>query len=315
MLIRHLGTQAVSAMMVLVAANLLFQRLSANSVPRVLLRTADQSKLATDLFLGNSTIAAGLNSEAFAGAKPSSRPLNLGLGASSSVEHNLIFRQQQKHQSAAVFYGFFDSQLTDPPEGDWETLVGNRAMSYYVEPEAAIGFYAPNSPVKAFALRLVSFVPILSERYTIWSKVELLRRSFGEVGMPKKETNQFGRVEDFALLESSQADFITRCKQATSAQAPLSEPVAAIFRQVRESGRKLYVIEMPLPVGHRQGFYSHPEWLAYRSHIMKLVAETGGIYVPASDWIGEAGFSDHLHLNADGAKTFSTRLGRWVQRL
>jgi hypothetical protein len=312
MLLKHFTIQVVLAMTVLVAANILFQRLSRNSVPRALLRTAEQSKPATDLFFGNSTMAAGLDNQAFAAAKPNSQPVNLGMGSSSSVEHYLIFRQQLKHQSSAVYYGFFDTQLTDPAEGDWGTLVGNRSMSYYIEPETAIRFYAPDSPAKATTLRLVSLVPILAERYTIWSKVELLRRSFGEVGMPKKKSNQFGRVEDFALLESPKAEFIARCQQATSLRTPFSSPISAMFQRVRASGRKLYVIEMPLPMSHRQGFYRYSEWLAYRAHIMKLVTETGGIYVSASDWIGEDGFSDHLHLSPTGAKTFSTRLARWV---
>ena len=72
--------------------------------------------------------------------------------------------------------------------------------------------------------------------------------------------------------------------------------------------------KMPMPDRHRRRYYSNPEWRAYQAHVIELVREAGAVYVPASDWIGETGFDDHLHLNATGASSFSNRLGRWVQQ-
>jgi len=285
--------------------------MAVNSVPRQLLRTALQAEQATDLFLGNSTMAAGLDEKAFAtAAGPGRRALNLGLGSSSPVEHDLIYREQAKHHGAALYYGFFDTHLTDPPAGDWHTLVGNRAMAYYVDPEVASAYYAADSLVRRFIFRLVSRIPLLVERYTIWARVERLRRSLSEIGMPRKETNRFGRAEDFALLEPDTAEFALRCQKATARHSPLNAPITAIIRRAKKSGAAVFIVEMPMPSGYRQRFYSRAEWVAYRSYLIELVRAAGAEYVPAVDWVGDDGFADSLHLNAAGACAFSSQLGR-----
>ncbi len=312
MAIRQLAVQVLLGAAVLLVANICVRFLARNSVPRQLLLRGERAEPATDLFLGNSTMAAGLDETAFASVKPG-RPLNIALGASSPVEHYAIYRQQDKHRTAAVYYGFLDTQLTDLPKGGWDTLVGNRAMAYYVDPDAAIRFYAADSPGRAFSLRLVGKVPILVERTSLWAKVEMVRRFLGEIGMPKKETNRFGRAEDFSLLEADSDEFVHRCRRAAADRIPLSAPLTAIFAQAKEWGTAVHVVEMPMPEGHRRRFYNSPEWKAYRAHLIELVQAAGGVYVPASDWVGEAGFADNLHLNAAGANEFSVRLGRWVQ--
>jgi hypothetical protein len=309
---RDWAVQVAVALAVLVAANVAILRMASNSVPRQLLRKAEQAERATDLFLGNSTMAAGLDEAAFAAGAPGRRALNLGMGSSSSVEHYLIFRQQGKHVGSAVYYGFLDRQLTDDPVGGWDTLVGNRAMAYYLEPDVAFPFFERGSPLRGRALRLVGWVPALVERYAIWAKVELMRRHLGEIGMPPKATGQFGRLEDFALLEEDPATFEHRCEQATARRVPLAGPVAALLQLARERGSKAYVVEMPMPPGHRRFYYQSPAWQAYREHVKALVRDAGAIYVPAADWIGEDGFADHLHLDAEGARDFSRRLSQWA---
>lgn len=308
MKVRHLTVQIALTLAVLVAGNLVVSRLAQNSVPRQTLRKGEQSDPANDLFLGNSLVAAGLDEAAFATAAPGRRPLNLGLGSSSPVEHYLIYRRQIKHQAAAVYYGFFDTQLTDIPDGKWDALVGNRAMAYYVDPAIAAQFLVADSSVRALAFRVVAQIPWLVERLTIWAKVELLRRSLGELGMPKKLTNQFGRAEDFGLLEEDVEQFTTRCRLLAADQAPLTAAVVAIIRQAQERGSPIYLVEMPMPEGHRKRYYQTPEWIAYQAHLKRLLEDAGGRYVPAADWIDDSGFADHLHLNQDGARRFSTRL-------
>jgi hypothetical protein len=309
----RLAIQILLAVIVLVAANVVVSVLARNSNPRQLLRSGDEAEPATDLFLGNSLMAAGLDTTAFAAVKPG-RPLNLSLGSSSPVEHALIYQRQGKHRGATVYYGFFDSQLTDLQDGGWEKLVGNRAMAYYVEPETAIGFYAPDSPLRSCGHRLVARIPVLVERHTIWSKVEKLRRLLGEIGMPRKDTNRFGRAEDFVLLEADPDEFASRCSQAVADRVPLNGPLRAIFHQANGRNSPVLVVEMPMTEQHRQRFYSGPAWEAYRSHLIECVREAGGVYVPAADWVGQDGFADHLHMNAVGARAFSSRLARWVQQ-
>lgn len=307
---RHLAVQLALAALVLLALNAVVDLLAANSIPRQLLRAAERSEPATHLFLGNSTMAAGCDEAAFARAHSGCRPLNLGFGSSSPVEHYLIYRQQHNHGGATVYYGFLDTQLTDPPAGDWSTLVGNRAMAYYVEPDVARQFYTAGSPARDLSFQVCSHVPMMIERYAVWAKVERLRRMFGELGMPARANNRFGRAEDFAQLEQTVSVFAARCEQAVTDRVPLSAPVAALFRQAQGPGHRLNVIEMPMPRSHRDQYYRLPAWAAYRAHLKDLVQSAGGTYIEASDWIGDDGFADALHLNSLGAEQFSGRLGR-----
>jgi hypothetical protein len=298
---------------VLGIANVGIQKLSANSLPRQLMRKCEQAAPATDLFLGNSTMAAGLDEAAFDSMLPGHRALNAALGSSGPVEHYLVFERQDRHKGAAVFYGFLDTQLTDPVEGDWATLVGNRAMAYYFNLDSAVRFYAPLNRLKELRIRVTSAVPVLVERYAMWARVERLRRLFGEVGLPRTESGRFGRLADFALLEPAEEDkFATRCAQDAALSRPLSPPIMSILTQSRQAQRAVYVIEMPMPTSHRRRFYSTPEWSTYRSHLILLIKAAGGLYVPAADWVENAGFEDPLHLNPKGAAVFSKRLAQFI---
>lgn len=312
MTLRHLLIQLGLAAGMMVVANVAVQCLAINSVPRQLLRTAERSEPATDLFLGNSTMAAGIDEASFARQRPLCRPLNLGLGASSPVEHYLIYRQQRKHANARVFYGFIDTQLTDPPTGDWNSLVGNRAMAYYVEPDVSRAFFTAESPMQDLLFRLYSHIPIAVERYAIWAKVEKLRRHAAQFGLPARITTPFGNADDFALQQLDTENFISRCEQALYENLPLNAPITSLFKRVRKSGNELYVVEMPMPTDHRSRYYAVPAWLAYRAHVKKLVTSFDGVYVEAAEWIQDDGFADALHMNRNGAMGFSYNLGKLV---
>ena len=302
---RHMLAQLAAALAVLAAGNFVVRHLARNAVPRALLRSADAAEPATDLFLGNSTMAAGADPAAFAGVA-GGRPFNLALGATDPVEHLVLYRAAKRHHSATVYYGFLDTQLTDLPRGDWDSLVGNRALAYSVEPEVSFRHYFPRTPLRAAALSLAARFPLLVERTTVWAKVEAVRRRLGGLGMPERETNRFGRAEDFARLEADPTEFAERLDGA--ARAPLSPPVAELFAAVRANGCSLYVVAMPMPASHRLRYCCGSGWEACRAHSTELVRRAGGTFVPAADWVADSGFADPLHLNGDGAREFSVRL-------
>ncbi len=302
---RHVLAQLAVALAVLAAGNFVVQFLARNAVPRALLRTAAAAEPATDLFLGNSTMAAGADTEAFAGVV-GGRPFNLALGATDPVEHLVLYRAAARHHRAAVYYGFLDTQLTDMPRGDWDALVGNRALAYYVEPEVSFRHYFPHAPLRATGLSLAAHFPLVVERTTVWAKVEAVRRRLGGLGMPKRETNRFGRAEDFARLEADPTEFAERLDGA--ARAPLSPPVAELFAAVRANGCPLYVVAMPMPASYRLRYYCGSGWESYRAHLAALIRQAGGTFVPSADWVADSGFADALHLNGDGAREFSVRL-------
>ncbi|WP_439625379.1 hypothetical protein [Gemmata sp.] len=306
-------TQLAVTAIVLGAANWFVARAAVNTVPRQLLRHCEEGNPATDLFLGNSMMAAGLDETAFTTARPDRHGLNAGLGSTGPVEHYLIYDRLGRHRGATVYYGFFDGQLTEPAVGGWDDLVGNRAMAYYVSPGVAAGFYAPGNLLAAWRIRTLGWVPALVERQTIWAKVERVRRVLGEVGLPNKDVNRFGRVEDFALLEpTDDADFATSCRRVVQERQPLTPAIAAILGRAVENGSPVVIVEMPVTDEHRRRFYSNPEWAAYREYVADLIRTAGGEYLVASDWVGPEGFADHLHLNAVGARTFTRRIANLI---
>ncbi len=303
---------------VLVAYNLMIARAARSSQRRHMLSTISELPADTDcVFLGNSLVEAGCDIEAFKETWPtgkaSLKPANLALGATSPVEHYLILSQALRRplKIKYLIYGFFDDQLNASVRGDWEDLVGNRAFSYYF-PREASALYAPGHWLKNLELSVVGRIPMLSERSSLWGKVESLRWKFEEVGMPKHKVNRFGRVDDFSALEAADAaEFTKRCDSVLSQKAGFSGPVQEIIRVAKAHGARVILVEMPMPSSHRSRFYSSGAWMRLRAHIESLAANEGALYVPAADWVrDDRKFEDATHLNEEGAKVFSRQLAQ-----
>jgi hypothetical protein len=305
----HLVAQVVCWALCVVVINIAVQKFSINSVPRQVARRIDQSPPVTDVFVGNSLMAAAFEVEPFELAHPGRHPLGIGLGFSSPVEHDILLRRALRLGPKRVYYGVFDTQLFEPMRGGWEDLVGNRAMAYYMDLETAIRFYAVDDPLRAGLMRVVARIPVIVERNAIWGRVEKLRRRLGEIGLPPQLTNRFGRAEDFRALEfSDESEFRQTCRAAVDLRKELLPPVADMLRACHERGISVIIVEMPMTSSHRRRFYDHPEWARFRQHVEEQVRRDGGVYLVASDWIGDDGFADHLHLNAKGASEFSRRI-------
>lgn len=297
---------------VLTVGNLIVRRLTARTVSRRVLDEAREARQAEVIALGNSLMRAGFLSEVFADAAGSaSRPyaVNLALGASSPVEQLLLLRAGLRSLSSPklLLYGFYDFQLTDPVTFVNSDIIGNRDILYYREPEFARRYFQMTRFDSA-AFEITRRFPMLYERGAVWAKVELLRRSLGQQGMPAESRNQFGRAADFTLLEAkNRAQFEKECLAAL--QSPLNAPVAEIIRESQEKGLRVVFILMPLPPNHVREFYDASAWSEYQQHIRQLLEQRNVSYVDASRWVSARdGFGDALHLSQNGAAQFSQRL-------
>lgn len=282
-----------------------------------LLRAIDNLPPSTEcVFLGNSLIEAGCDAAVFesswshGGGSPVA--MNLGLGATTPVEHYLILKRafSRPNHIKFVIYGFFDDQLNVDPSGGWDDLIGNRAFSYYF-PKQAAAFYAPDSRLTEYRLEATAHFPMLAERSSLWDKVELFRRQLEQIGMPEQKVNRFGRVADFSALEAKDApSFIHRCDAIVRGRKGLSAPILAMIALAHEHGAKFYFVEMPMSPRHRQTFYSLPVWARMRAYLQSLAGRQHVTYIAASDWVPEGtDFEDTVHLNERGARAFSARLG------
>ena len=310
--------QILIALIVLAGANVLIARMAKNSVPRQLIRQIDAHPDATFLASGNSLVAAAFDEEQFhtawnAAPPPGGenvQPLNIALGATESVEQLLLLRHAfaVDHSANVIVYGFFDLQLTKHLTGGWNDLTGNRAMSYYVEPYFAADVYAPESRLQLIQVGLVSHVPMLVERLTLWSKVEKMRRKMEEIGMPPVKTNEFGRAGDFKAMETDLASFKKSCVDCATDNLDLTPSVALMIEAAKSRNATFVFVEMPMQSQHRKLYYDTPEWKAYEDHIKAISEQKGVLFVNASDWLPDDHFADDLHAGPEGAVDFSKRL-------
>ena len=314
---------AAILLFLLLALNILIHRTARTSLRHQMLTRLESIPADTDcIFLGNSLVEAGCDVPAFLEAWPDStgapKAVNLALGATSPVEHYLILKKafEKPLKVKYLIYGFFDDQLNAAADGNWSDLVGNRAFSYYF-PRDAAELYAPGSAMKRWQLELTARIPMLSERSSLWGKVEKLRRKFEDVGVPPQKSNRFGRVADFAALEAVDVpSFNRRCSAVVTNRQGFSPALQRIINLAHEHGVQVILLEMPMPSRHRTVFYSSPAWTHLQTYLQSLAAQQKAVYLAANDWVtDDANFEDVTHLNEQGAKVFSAQLAQTIARL
>lgn len=283
------------------------------------------------LFLGNSTMQAGIKEAIYAESVPGSAPLNRAVGGTGVVEHLLLLKTALKTAPAraatpqkplTILYGFFDLALSRPAETD--KIGGSRAFAYYIESETALRYLAPTLRDK-WAFRVTGALPALREKYWLWAQVEKLRRSVGIIGMPSvpaAANNEFGRAADFGALEDAFAKTFTRdCRAALTQKRTtgtlLNPPMQEFFALAREKNVRMIVVSMPMPQSHRERFYTLPEWRDYRTALRSELASYGNVsLIDAAAWVpqttpdGKPGFADALHLAHPGAEIFTRRMAQ-----
>ena len=309
---------SLAALLILmVALNATVAYTTRYSIPRRQMARARQATDTTVLAIGNSLIGAGFVESAFDRGmqlSPDRGSLNFALGYSLPVEQLLFLRFALQHQMhpRIVIYGFYDLQLSHPIRLATRDFVGNRAVLYYLEPEYARQFYYLSLHDR-IEFEIMRHFPMMVDRGAFWAQIERLRRDIGQQGMPAERTSQFGRADDFALLEAkSDAEFAQACEQASNRD--LISPVNQIIRQGEDAGAKIVFVEMPMRPAHVKRFYETPAWEKYREHVRGIIEPQGVEFVDASHWISDpALFTDPLHMGEQAAGQFSQRLGEYLR--
>jgi lysophospholipase L1-like esterase len=84
-----------------------------------------------------------------------------------------------------------------------------------------------------------------------------------------------------------------------------------LISEARQRNLRIVFVLMPLPPKHVAAFYLTAAWKAYQGHIQELLKNKNVSLLDASEWFPDAQkFGDSLHLNEEGAKEFSRRLGQ-----
>jgi hypothetical protein len=311
---RYLVIQISITIILLLLGNIAISILSRNSIPRQHLREFEKASRATDVFLGNSTIASGVDSDFFLSLCPDSVPINIALQSTTPVEHLLIYAKLENLSNNRLFYGFFGTQLTDELYGDSESLTGTRSMAYYVMPELAEQVMPFNNAWLRFCFRLQGRFPAFVERFKVWAKVEKFRRMIDRIGLPPEESSAFGRAKDFQLLDATTGDLASNCQDVVKNQKPFSLAVTRLLSLARERDVKVMMIEMPRSSSYRNRVSSKQFWKNYRAHLVGLMSGGDANYIDATDWIPDEEFVDNLHLSPSGSRRFTARLVEWMKR-
>lgn len=321
MSLRTVLSAVLVAVLLLFVADSAAHFLASNSVPRQLIRKIGSAPATIHVLgIGNSLMAAGFDpftvEQSFQQSGQRVTAVNGALGASGVIEQLLLARLAfRNHAVRTMIYGFFDDQLSyDLPLVNSD-LIGNHSMLYYQEPQLTLQ-YANFSKPDRLAFQVYRCCALLMDRTAIWAKVEKLRRRMQEIGMPRAETNEFGRRADFALLEANTPEsFERRLRQLIQSRTLLSPPAQALLQQARDHGAKVVVVEMPMHPFHVRSFYDQPIWDEYRTKIRQALAQEGATYLVASQWVlDDRLFADHLHLSNAGAVRFSQLLADYLIR-
>ncbi|HEX8537553.1 MAG TPA: SGNH/GDSL hydrolase family protein, partial [Cystobacter sp.] len=299
----------VSALVVLVVFNLAIAAATRVTARRKFLARLEHAPRETRLlFLGNSLFEEGIDVDALVA---SWRPVgqapvafNAALHATTPVEHALILKQALPRlpQVRDIVYGYFDDQLSLRSNTGWRDMISSRALAYCF-PEEAAALYAPGSWVTAWSFRAMSLLPMLAERTTIWSKVETLRKAMGAWGM-SADTAPKEDLDELAW----------RLGRVVQEDRGLSPAVKELFRLAETRGARMIVVAMP--DGRPPGFHDGPAPRALRAYNRAKVEAAHGLYIDASQWVTERKYykADGVHLNPEGARLFSERLGRELSR-
>ena len=301
--------------MIVAAASVAVGLAASNSVPRQTMRRIDAAGPVINVFgVGSSLVAAGFDEaaiqETFLNAGHVVVAVNGGLGASGAIEHLALTRLALRHHALQdLVYGFADQLLSQEPPLKNSDLLGNRAMLYYDEPRLTLQ-YARFDWFDRIEFQTYRCCALFRERGTIWAKVEKMRRRMQEVGMPRQETNQFGRRADFDLLEATSTEqFAERCSSVMRSRDFISPPLRELFQEARTRGTRVTVVDMPMNPVHVARFYGLPVWGEFQRQNRAALERVGATYIDASRWIpNEGDFQDHVHLSQPGAARFSRML-------
>jgi hypothetical protein len=304
---RTLLAQVAVWIVATVAMNVVIARLTVNALPRQIVRAIDRAQHVTDLVAGNSVMVAAIDASTFESTRPESRVLNVALGSTSPIEHDLFVRRALRLSPERVVYGFFDTQLTRPMPNRLTDLKGTRAMVFYVDRERAIRLLAGDGP-PAWQIRAASLVPMFVERAALWGTVERVRRSLASIGSPSEATGRFGRIADFAGIEDDPVVFREYCAGVVARRTPLLPAVVDLLDAIRTAHATPILLFAPMTAHHRLTYYAMPEWRAYLDYVRAELAKRGATYVDASAWIPDEEFEDAVHVSARGAVDFTRRL-------
>ena len=273
-----------------------------NNPARILAARLQKASNNDYLFLGNSLIAAGIDTDVC--KEQQITCMNAGIGSTQSSEHAAIAQEAiAAGVRGKLIYGFMDLTLSESPEVAWK---GNRAVAFQLKNVDIPESYGLNS-LSGYEFILRQSIPLLTYQDSLWAKVERVRRVLSDKSLKRKSvTNTFGRADDFSALEDGSAErFAARVRKAMAKTSLLCPEVMRLLNAAAKDGREVVFVVMPMPAKHRNAYYRTPDWQAYLDRLATELAGGGARLVNMDEMAVDSDFTDAVHLSPAGATAFT----------
>lgn len=286
----------------LVVLNVGITFIERNNPARILTARLQKASNNDYLFLGNSLIAAGIDTDVC--TKQRLKCMNAGIGSTQSSEHAAIAQESiASGVRGKLIYGFMDLNLSESPELGWK---GNRAIAFQLKHVNIPESYNLKG-LSRYEFILRQNVPLLTYQDSLWAKVERVRRVLSDKSLKRKSvTNTFGRADDFSALEDGSAErFAARVRKAMAQTSLLCPEVIQLMTAAAKDGREVVFVVMPMPAKHRNAYYRTSEWQAYLDRLATELDALGARLVNMDEMALDSDFSDAVHLSPSGATAFT----------
>jgi hypothetical protein len=287
---RHLARFAIVVAAGLMILNVGITIIERNNPTRILAARLQKASNNDYLFLGNSLIAAGIDTHVC--KKQQITCLNAGIGSTQSSEHAAIAQEAiASSVRGKLIYGFMDLTLSESPEPGWK---GNRSIAFHLKNVNIPESYGLTG-VSRYDFILRQNVPLLTYKDSLWAKVE--RQS---------ATNTLGRASDYStLVDGSSERFAARVRKAMAKTWLLCPEVMRLLNAATKDGREVVFVVMPMPAKHRNAYYRTPDWQAYLDRLATELDSLGARLVNMDEMAVDSDFTDAVHLSPAGATAFT----------
>jgi hypothetical protein len=287
---RRLARFAIVVAAGLVILNVGITVIERNNPARILAARLQQASNNDYLFLGNSLIVAGIDTDVC--SKQRLTCMNAGIGSTQSSEHAAIAEEAiASSVRGKLIYGFIDLTLSESPEPGWK---GNRTIAFHLKNVNIPESYGLTG-ISRYDFILRRNIPLLTYQDSLWAKVE--RQS---------ATNTLGRASDYSALEDGSPEmFAARVRKAMAKTSLLCPEVMLLLNAAAKDGREVVFVVMPMPAKHRNAYYRTSDWQTYLDRLATELDALGARLVNMDEMALDSDFTDAVHLSPAGATAFT----------
>jgi len=303
------------------AGDVLYGRYAENHfVPNMTLQRAEAAGSACLVTLGDSRMAAGIDSPALRdalrahGVETCVAPLAVGALPISGQAMAMRRLLRDGHTPQWVVLGASAGSLLDEDSPDPSALVGNRAAELAWSEPSDVYRYYPGFPF-ADLDRGVRFSFARSNALSIyasatWIKAQGLQDRLVR-SQPAAPRTRFGALSDMQALFGVFRGAALAALSRSNGDYTLNRWFELVRRLTHERGAQLVVLEVPMTSRYRDEVLDSAAGKRYRDWLVNQLAASGDLFLDLSapQSVQDQNFSDGIHLDEAGAKAFSDELG------